>query len=112
MPSMKTITPMRSWMSAATIDEQELLAKRAATTRGHLYQLAGGHRQTSAALAGELERVTAEMHKASKGRLPRVYRTDLCTACQQCQYAAKCLGSRAVVSEFPIVDERQLELSL
>ena len=61
MRRMKTITPMRSWMSAATIDEQELLAKRAATTRGHLYQLAGGHRQTSAALAGELERVTAEI---------------------------------------------------
>ncbi len=99
-------------MSAATPDEQELLATKVGTTRGMLYQLSGGHRQTSAAMAGKIEAATTEMHKHSKGRLPKVYRTDLCAACRECQYAAKCLGTRAVVSDFPIVDSRQMELGL
>lgn len=109
---MKTITPMKAWMASATADEQEALARRVGTTRGNLYQYAGGHRDASASRAGAIELATAEMNKASKGRLPKVYRTDLCNACQRCAYAAKCLGSRAVVSEFPIVDERQLALAL
>lgn len=99
-------------MSAATVDEQLLLASKIDTSRGHLYQLSGGHRQASASMAGKIEAATAEMNKASKGRLPRVVRTDLCEACRACQYAAKCLGARAVVSDFPIVDSRQLELGL
>jgi DNA-binding transcriptional regulator YdaS (Cro superfamily) len=107
---MKTITPMRAWMAAATADEQETLARHVGTTRGNLYQYAGGHRDASAARAGAIEAATAEMHKHSKGRLPKVYRTDLCEACRSCQYAAKCLGPRAVVSDFPIVDPRQMEL--
>lgn len=109
---MKTISPMRSWMDAATPDEQLLLAERAATTRAHLYQLAGGHRQASADLAGRIEAATTQMSKASKGRLPAVVRTDICSACRACPYAAKCLGQRAVVSDFPIVSEKQLELDL
>lgn len=109
---MKTLNPMQVWMTAATPEEQTLLAVKAGTTRGHLYQLAGGHRQASAVMAGKIEAATAEMHKHSKGRLPKVVRTDLCEACRSCQYAAKCLGQRAVVSEFPIVDPRQMELPL
>lgn len=109
---MNSITPMRAWMAAATPDEQALLAERAGTTKGHLYQLAGGHRQASAELAGRIEAAAAQMHKASKGRLPLVVRTDLCAACRSCQYAAKCLGERAVVSEFPIVNPAQLEIPL
>lgn len=108
---MNTISPMRAWMAAATPDEQQLLAKRAGTTRAHLYQLAGGHRQASSAMAGRIEAATLQMHKASKGRLPQVVRTDLCEACRACQYAAKCLGERAVVSEFPIVSGTQVEVA-
>jgi len=107
---METITPMRAFMAAATPDEQNVLASRSGTTRGHLYQLAGGHRQASAELAGRIEAATAAMHKASKGRLPAIVRTDLCEACRGCQYAAKCLGERAVVSDFPIVNINQLEM--
>lgn len=99
-------------MSAATSDEQNLLAEKVGTTKGSLYQYAGGHRQASAERAGEIERVTKEMHRVSKGRLPEVLRTDLCEACLRCDYAQKCLGARAVVSEFPIVDARQMELDL
>jgi len=105
---MKTITPMKNWMSTATPDEQQTLALRVRTTRGQLYQLAGGHRQASADMAGRIESVTAEMHKASKGRLPHVFRTDLCAACRACQYASKCLGQRAVISDFPIVTDKEL----
>jgi DNA-binding transcriptional regulator YdaS (Cro superfamily) len=109
---MKTITPMRNWMAAATVAEQELLAERVGTSRGMLYQLAGGHRNASAERAQAIERETKLMAKASKGRLPVIYRTDLCEACRSCDFAAKCLGDRVVVSEFPIVDARQLELDL
>jgi hypothetical protein len=109
---MKTITTMKAWMSAATVDEQETLAERVGTTRGMLYQYAGGHRTASADRAGAIERATAEMHKASKGRLPKIYRTDLSEACLQCEYAQKCLKGQAIVSEFPIVDARQLELEI
>lgn len=107
-----TITPMKAWMSAATPDEQHLLANRVGTTRGMLYQLAGGHRQASADMAGRIEAAASAMHKASKGRLPAIVRTDICAACRSCQYAAKCLGERAVVSDFPIVNMAQMELSL
>lgn len=109
---MKTITSMKAWMSAATVDEQETLAERVGTTRGMLYQYAGGHRTASAERAGAIERVTAEMHRASKNRLPKIYRTDLSEACLQCEYAQKCLKGQAVISEFPIVDSRQLELEV
>ena len=109
---MKTITSMKNWMAVATVTEQETLAARVGTTRGMLYQYAGGHRTTSAERAGAIERATAEMHKSSKGRLPKIYRTDLAEACLQCSYAQKCLKGQAIVSEFPIVDQRQLELTL
>ncbi len=103
---------MRNWMAAATVDEQMLLAKRVGTSRGHLYQLAGGHRNASAESAQAIERETKAMARASKGRLPVVYRTDLSAACRSCDFAQRCLGERAVVSEFPIVSEHQLDLAL
>jgi hypothetical protein len=101
--TMKTITPMKAFMLCATKDEQEILAGKAGTTVGNLYQLSGGHRQASAEMAGRIEAVTIEMHRASKGRLPKILRTDLVEACRQCPYAQKALGSRAVTSEFPIL---------
>jgi len=99
-------------MRSADPSEQELLAARVGTTRGMLFQYAGGHRKASALTAGKIEHETALMTKASKGRLPVVYRTDLSEACLTCQYARKCLGERATVSEFPIIDVRQLEMPL
>lgn len=106
----KTITPMKAWMASATVDEQKTLAEAVGTSRGYLYQLASGHRDGSADLAGKVEAATAVMHKASKGRLPKIVRTDIASACRACQYAAKCLGERAIVSEFPIVDAKQMEV--
>jgi len=101
---MDTITPMRAWMAAATTQEQNTLAERCGTSRQYLYQLASGFRQASAELGAAIERETRAMHRASKGRLPIVYRTDLVRACRACDFAQRCLGERAIVSEFPIVD--------
>lgn len=102
---MRTIHPLRAWLRAATTEEQNLLAERVGTSRGMLWQYAGGHRQASADRAGAIERVTAEMHRSSRGRLPRIYRTDVSSACLQCEYARRCLGERALISEFPIVED-------
>ena len=87
-------SPLKIWIALASADEQHVLAERVGTSRATLYQYANGHRQCSAERAGEIERVTAEMARASKGRLPRIFRTDLADACAQCDYARKCLGSR------------------
>ena len=92
--------------------EQDLLAERVGTSRAVLYQYATNHRSISPERAGIIEAVTAEMHKASSGRLPRVYRTDLSPTCLKCEYAQRCLGGRAVVSEFPIVDGESLDRSI
>ena len=100
---MNTLHPLHVWMRAATVDEQILLAERTGTTRQMLYQYSGGHRQASAERGSAIERETRVMAKASKGRLPVVYRTDIVPACRACEFAQKCLGERAVVSEFPIV---------
>jgi hypothetical protein len=107
-----TITSIKNWMSIATADEREQLAAMVGTTAGNLYQLSGGHRQASAQMAGVIEAATAKMHKSSKGRLPKIYRTDLCMACQHCNYAQKCLGATAVISEFPIANPKQMDLPL
>lgn len=88
-------SPLSIWIALASADEQQLLADRVGTSRATLYQYANGHRQCSADRAGEIERVTGEMARASKGRLPRLYRTDLAAACAECEYARKCLGPRA-----------------
>lgn len=100
---MNTLHPLKVWMAAATTDEQNTLAERTGTTRGMLYQYAGGHRQASAERGSAIERETKVMAKASKGRLPIVYRTDIVAACRACEFAQKCLGERAVVSDFPII---------
>lgn len=102
---MKTISVMKTWMRAATEAEREALAAAVGTSVAMLGQYAGGHREMSAERAGKIEAASAAMHKMSKGRLPKIVRTDVCEACRQCQYAAKCLGERAVVSDFPIVSE-------
>lgn len=101
---------LKLWMRAATAEEQELLAERCNTSRQYLYQLSGGFRVSSAELGSAIERETRAMAKVSKGRLPVIYRTDLVPACRACEYAQKCLGPRAIASEFPIVTGQMLEV--
>lgn len=107
---------MKQWMSLATPDEQKLLARRVGTSRAYLYFLAADetkvhHRKPSASMAALIERETLAMHKASKGRLPKLYRTDLVPACATCPYARKCLGPIAERNDFPEVTEEGLEVA-
>lgn len=95
---------MRVWMRAATEDERHWLALDIGTSRGYLDQLAGGHREPKPELAAEIERATALAH-AENPRLPRIYRTDLVSACRSCAFAAQCLGGDVLMRvEFPVVE--------
>lgn len=105
----RPLSILNVWMAAATTDEQDLLAERAGTTRGQLYQLANGHRNASPKKAHAIATASQEMAKASKGRLPALYVTDLCEACQGCPYAAAALKDKAVRAEFPVVTGEALE---
>ena len=101
------------WVKTATPDEQKLLAHRVGTTRTYLYHLAADEetnyrREPRPELAAAIEQVTAEMHKASGGRLPRVYRTDLVKACRSCEFARKCLGPLADRGDFQVVTAEML----
>lgn len=101
------MTPLKLWMRAATADEQLDLAQRVGTSRTYLYHLAaeegaGYRREPSPVLAAAIESATRDMHKASGGRLPRIYRTDMVSACRECAFAKKCLGEIALRAEFPL----------
>lgn len=111
-----SMSVMKQWMRLATPEEQMLLAHNAGTTRAYLYHLSAGEettykREPKPGLAIAIERETAAMHKASKGRLPRVYRTDLVEACASCEFALKCLGPAAVRADFPIVTQEMVDES-
>lgn len=80
---------LRKWMAAASPVEQTELAKRAKTTRGHLYQLSSGHRTASAELAGRIEIASIAM-RMKNDKLPLIDRASLCAACAACPYAKKC----------------------
>lgn len=77
-------------MDTATPDEQEQLATLAGTTRGMLYQYAGGHRSMSAERAGLFERASATVRKGNR-KLPKLFRIDLASACRSCPYARQCM---------------------
>lgn len=96
------VSALKLWMRLATAAEQEALAAKCDTSRQMLYQVANGHRNFSASKAGLIEAASAAMHKATRGRLPLLYRSDLAIACASCAYARECLGARA---EFELVDD-------
>lgn len=91
------------WMRAATPGEQAVLADALGTSRNMLYQISGGFKPVSAERGATIERLTEQMHLASLGRLPRVYRTDVVDACRSCEFARQCLGAAADRAEFQIV---------
>lgn len=115
---MNNISPLRAWMLAATPDEHRILAERAGTSKAYLHHLAAGEatnykREPRASLAAAIERETKAMNRASGGRLPIVYRTDLNSTCRQCEFARRCLGDDVVTrSEFQVVRPQQLELDI
>lgn len=100
---------LKHFMRIATSTEQEELAGAAGTSRQYLYKLANSGaeyaRTAKADLASKLEAASAMMHRTSKGRLPKLYRTDLNDACRACPFAQRCLGDLATRSHFEINEE-------
>lgn len=94
---------LKVWMRAATPSEQGLLATAIGTSREYLYQMSGGFRKASPERGAAIERETAAMHATTAGRLPEIYRTDMVDACRDCEFARRCLGSRADRAEFQVV---------
>lgn len=82
---------MKAWMSAATSQEQETLAKAINSSRGYLYQLSSGERTASAEKARAIELAATTIRRKNKS-LPVLLRTDLCPACRECEYAKQCGG--------------------
>lgn len=85
---------MRNWMQSATAEEQAALALNSGSSRPYLYKLARGERTASAELAGAIEQAAKGLRAKSKGRLPRLLRTDLCPACAGCPFAKRCLNGK------------------
>lgn len=107
----RSLNILHLWMRAATPDEQRLLAQKAGTTRAMLYQYANHlttKRRPSPEKAHAISAASIEMSKASRGRLPALYVTDLCAACQGCPYAQQVLKEKAVRAEFPVVTSESL----
>jgi transcriptional regulator with XRE-family HTH domain len=96
---------LKRWLRAATSVEQIELAEAVGTSTNVLEQYACKHRMPSAERAIAIELAAAPITRRSKGRLPRLLRTDMATACASCEYARRCLGMAAVASEFDAVKE-------
>ena len=99
-PTTPKMNALKRWMEAATPEQQEDLAEHLETSRNVLYQYSGEFRNMSAGRAREIEEFTLRLHKETKGKLPKVYRTDLNADCRACDFAQKCLGAAAVASDF------------
>jgi len=113
---MSIITALKSWMRASTNDEKKLLADRIGLeSPAYLHHLAADDskryaREPNPTQAANIERETKSMNRASKGRLPVVYRTDLNSHCRGCDFARRCLGEEVVTgSHFAIVTGESLD---
>lgn len=107
---MSSPNQFKQWMRAATTAEQHELAAFVGTAHTYLYHWASDesayyHRKPEADTAAKIEAFTLELNATSKGRTPVVYRTDLVTACRNCVFAQRCLGARALASQFPYVEQ-------
>lgn len=99
---------LRLWMQSASSDEKAALADLAGTTVGTLNQIAGGYRTNGeaairAGLARKLEKAALVLNKRNKA-LPQLLRTDLSPECRECDFAQKCLGEKASMSGFVVLD--------
>lgn len=88
----------------ASQSEKQAVADACDTSFAYLWwHVAKGRREPDAMLAAKIEVATKLLSKQSGGRLPIVYRTEMNSACRACAFAARCLGDKAIASEFPLV---------
>lgn len=100
---------LRLWMQAASQDEKAALADLANTTVGTLNQIAGGYRTNGeavirAGLARKLEKAAQVLNRRNKS-LPNLLRTDLSPECRECEFAQRCLGDKAIMSGFNVIEQ-------
>lgn len=107
MTKTTTMNPLKAWMRIASVPEQQRLAELAGTSHAYLFRLANSGtnyaRSAKAELAAGIEAASYILNKETKGRRPRLYRTDVNDTCRACPYASRCLGERAVASHFDVV---------
>jgi hypothetical protein len=86
---------MQEWMHKASTKEQQELARRAKTSRPYLYVLSNDKsnhsREAQPLLAARIERASLAMRERNP-KLPPILRTELNSACRQCEYAKMCQG--------------------
>jgi DNA-binding transcriptional regulator YdaS (Cro superfamily) len=73
---------LKEWLAQADPVQRLAVAKAAGTSIGYLYQLAGGHRRSSADKAIAIEHATM-------GLVPR---ESISHACRSCEFAKRCRG--------------------
>src|SRR4051812_46604596 len=102
---------LKLWLSQATTLERNKLSELAGTKRSYLYFLSNPEksygRTASAELAQRLEKAAAGVRDTSaeaKARLPLLLRTDLAPVCLVCAFAKRCLGDKAIASEFDYIE--------
>lgn len=99
---------LKLWMDSATAEEKATLADLAKTSIGNLTQIAGAYRtggvaSVRAGLARRIEQAAAVVGKRNR-TLPAVLRTDLSPECRECDFAQRCLGSKAAASGFDVLN--------
>lgn len=98
---------MMVWLRLATPEEREALALASGTPLNYLYHLAAEGKsyqrvassEKAAAIETAAKPINAKALRAGR-TLPDLLRTDLSPVCRECVYARKCLGEKAVASEF------------
>ena len=80
---------LKQWLARATIAERDKLVHLASTSTNALQQTAGAYRSegklsTTPEYARRLELAAARVHREG---LPVIKRTDLCAACNRCEFA-------------------------
>lgn len=86
---MATNKALKKWMSAASLEQKEKLARLANTSLGMLYQLSAGDRKASSEKAIRIEKAAAKIG----GGLPPLTRMDLNETCRGCEYARACAAN-------------------
>lgn len=95
---------LHQWLQNSSATERETLAAMVGTSTAMLEHYALGRRNPSAERGVEIEQATKLLSASTKGRLQVVLRTDIVSACQQCEFAKRCIGAdRVAAGSFPVL---------
>lgn len=89
---METSITLKEWLRRATPELRAQVCELSRTPKHYLYQLSSGRRAAKAEKAAAIEAATLFIHQGHAYLTP-VMRTETCSACATCPFAAKCKGS-------------------